>query len=120
MPNPRKVLYLNPASAIRYLSSATRHPASAIRHLPSVIRYQPAVVRHLPSVISHLSSAIGHPVPTRGVLHLFSAWTETISGRITLSPAWNPLRWRTATVLLRAGSSVGTVATARWRRGSKA
>ena len=39
--------------------------------------------------------------------HFLTEKTETISGRITRSPAWNPLRCRAATVLFSAGSSVG-------------
>ena len=49
------------------------------------------------------------------------AKTLTISGRITLSPAWKPLAESGGDLLVfRAGSSVGTVARALWRRGSKA
>ncbi len=63
--------------------------------------------------------ATGLALLAPAITHFFRMWTETISGRMSFSPAWKPGRSRSAMVLLRSGSSVGMVDTERWRRGSK-
>ena len=54
--------------------------------------------------------AIGLALLAPAITHFFRMWTETISGRMSFSPAWKPGRSRPAMVLLRSGTSVGTVA----------